>query len=144
MNVREQFLDALTVNRKTVYYKVPQQGLLKRDARIKFIIKTLLPKDFLTNEMREEVKKEMSTGQQEKEAIRVVAEKFKKEFMNYKDDNIAKLYIQKGVVYPKIVKDKKEYSEDELPYTLLQKYLDIKLFLINEIAKISPMFQGIK
>jgi hypothetical protein len=143
MGVKEQFLEAVKTEQKTVYYTVSKSGLLKKNAKIKFIIKSLFPKDFLDKGVREEIMKEVSRGQTLEEAGRVVSEKLKKDFVSYKNDEIAKMMIQKGVLFPKIVDKEENLAEDELPYKMLQIYWEIKLFLIKEIAAISPMFQGV-
>jgi len=144
MNVREQFSDAVSKNKKTIYYEVPKSGLLKKNSKIKFVIRTLQPEDIMTDDVKKEVMKEVSIGQTMEEASRVIAEKYKRDLLGGGNDDIAKLIISKSVIFPKIVNGKENLKDDELPYSLLEHYWNIKLFLIQEIAKISPMFQGIK
>ncbi len=144
MGYTSQFRRAFKKNEKTVVYTIPKQGLLKSNAKLEFTIRALFPEDFLKDNMRQEIMKEISTGQKREDACRVVAERFKKDLMENKDDIFAKEFIQKGTVHPKIVDKEKDIADDELPYSELQYHWECKLWLIKEIAKISPMFEGIK
>lgn len=143
MGAKEDFIDAITPDQKTIHYIVPKQGLLKKNAKIKFIIRSLSAKDFFTDDMRNQIMKEIANGQKMEEAARVMADKLKNDLIANSNDAFSNLFIEKGVVYPKIV-NHDEVLADELPYSLLNKHWEIKLFLIKEIAKISPIFEGIK
>ncbi|GAF96042.1 unnamed protein product [marine sediment metagenome] len=138
MSVKSDLVECLESQTKTIYYKFQRGGWFK-NKKLKFIIKPILEGDLITKEVTKQALKEMSTGQSIDEASRVAAENFKKMFMDMGADSAFKLLIEKSVKYPKIV-DKDKGREDEIPFSLLNA--DIKIFLINEIRKISPVFQG--
>lgn len=142
MGAKEEFIEATNVNSKTIYFTVKKNGLLKKETKMKFIIKPLLPKDLLSENLRDELMKEMATGQSVDEASRIVAEKLKKKFFEVSNEEFLKELLGKILIYPKLVDKEENLTEDELPYSLLKPHWDIKNFIIQEMIKISPIFQG--
>lgn len=138
MSVKSDLIAGLESQSKTIFYRFKRGGWFN-NKKIKFIINPIVASDLITKEIIKQALKEMSTGQNIDEASRVAAENFKKMFISMGKDSAFKLLIEKSVKYPKIV-DRDNGKEDEIPYEFLND--DIKLFVLREIMKISPVFQG--
>lgn len=124
---------------RKVYYTFPNQKAIFGKRKFEFIIRPILAVDFYTQKMAQEALKEQSSGQSEAEACRVVAQRFKDKIMSMEDDSLGKMFLEKGVVFPKIVnKSSQNCKEDEVPYSILTD--DMKLFLAKKIQGISPIF----
>jgi len=141
MGAKEDFLEATQIENQDIYYTVKKTGLLKGNKKIKFVIKPILSKDLFSKETRDEILKELATGQNIDEASRIIAQKYIKEFLNQDEDSICKFLFGKGIVNPKIVEKEDNLKDNELPYSLLN--WEIKIFLINNLIKISPIFQKV-
>jgi hypothetical protein len=140
MGIKEDYIEKIDKQVKSVFYKFPKkQGFFKKREEMKFIIKPIFAIDLFTSEIKEKVYKELSNGQTYEEASRIVAENFKKEILSLNSDSFCKVFFEKGVVFPKIVEKEKDLKDDELPFKLLT--LDIKIFLMQELMKISPIFE---
>jgi hypothetical protein len=137
MNVREDFVEKISSNLISVYYKFPRKNIFSFRKKYKFLIQPLLEGDFITEEIMKLTKEEMSKGNTVEQASRIAADEIKK---NFTYEKMGKLLIQKSVGYPKIVDHNIGNKDDELPFSFLTP--DMKKFLILEIAKISPVFQG--
>lgn len=140
MSVRDELLEKRSKQIKKVYYKFPMKGLLGKRETMKFLIRPIVSADLITKEVTKEALKEMGTGQSIEEAARIAGENFKKKFISMGKDSAFKLLVEKGVEYPKIVEKEKDLKDDELPYKYLD--MDMKNFIIQELMKISPIFQG--
>jgi hypothetical protein len=139
---KDIFLEATSNETKTVTYKIKKTGLLKKDEKLDFVIKPITPRELLTENAREEIMKEIANGQNKEEACRVMAERLRNELMKKSDETVCKEMLFIGVVKPKLVDKEENLKEDELPYSLLKPYWDIKVFLMKHILEISPIFQG--
>lgn len=140
MGVKQDYLEKIDKQLKSVFYKFPKgNGFFKKRDEMKFIIKPILAIDLFTDEIKSQVYKEMSTGQTYEEASRIIAENFKKKIISLDSDSFCKVFFDKGIVYPKIVEKENDLKDDELPFKILT--LDIKIFLIRELVKISPIFE---
>jgi len=138
MSVREDLIAGLESQSKTVYYNFNQGGWFK-NKKIKFILKPVVANDWITREMKREALKERASGQTIEEASRAVADRFKEKFYSMNKDSACARLFDKTVIYPKIVYSDSNLKDDEVPFDLLTT--DIKIFLINNIMKMSPIFQ---
>lgn len=140
MSVRDELLEKQNKQITAVYYKFPKKNKLGIREKMKFLIKPIVDADLITRDVAREALKEVSKGQSYEEAGRVAAENFKKKFVDMGINSAFKLLIEKGVEYPKIVDKEINLKDDELPFSYLD--LDMKNFIIKELQKISPIFQG--
>lgn len=140
MGAKEELIQGIEKQTKEVCYTFPNQKKIFGKRKFKFVIKPIVATDFFDEKMGKEAMKEMSTGQSESEAARIIAEKFKKKIMSLNEDTLGAMILQRGVVFPKIVNRNDNLKPDEAPYDVLT--FDMKAFLAREIQKISPIFQG--
>jgi len=139
MGIKDDYLEKFDKQLKKVFYKFPKKSIFEKQEKLKFIIKPILAIDLFTDKMKEEIYKEMAVGQNYENASRVVAENFKKNLLSLDSDSFCKMFFEKGIVYPKLVEKENDLKDDELPFKLLT--LDIKVFLMKELVKISPIFE---
>lgn len=139
MGIKDEYLAKIDKQMKEIFYKFPKKNIFNKSDKMKFIIKPILTIDLVTENIRNEVLKELSNGQTYDEASKIVAENFKKKMIALDNDSFCKVFFEKGIVYPKIVEKENDLKDDELPFKFLT--LDIKIFLIQELMKISPIFE---
>lgn len=101
-----------------------------------FLIKPISISDFVDREVKKEYLKELSTGQTENDIFRIFAQNFKNNFENLDENILSLLLFTKGILYPKIVEENPK--DNEIIFSTLDE--KIKIFLLKELIKISPLF----
>jgi hypothetical protein len=137
MNPRDEIREAVESQNKTVYFKI-RTGIM-RNKKIKFIIRPIMEMDLVSKEILQEALVEMGKGQTIDDAARIAADNYKKKFMSLDRNSACRVIIETGVVFPKIVDKEKDLTENEVPFSYLTA--GMKVFLLNKLTLISPMFQ---
>jgi len=137
MNPRDEIKEAIESQNKTVYFKI-RTGIM-RNKKIKFIIRPILEMDLVSKDILQEALVEMGKGQSIDDAARIAADSYKKKFMDLDRNSACRVLLESGVVFPKIVNKEKDLTENEVPFSYLTA--GMKVFLLNKLMLISPMFQ---
>jgi len=140
MKAREELLEGLDKQAIPFDYVFPNQRRVFGKRKFRFLLKPLFSTDFWDEKMGKEALKEMGNGQTEQEAARVVAQKFKDKIVSMDEDSLGKMILQRAVVYPKIVDKKENLKDDEVPFSFIMKWEDLKFKLVKKIQEISPIF----
>jgi len=138
MGYKDDFLEAITKEEKIVYFEVDKGD--NKKPKIKFKIRPLIPRDLFSDDLIKSVMLEISKGQSVEESARIAGENVRQQLLSGGNDSLCELLLTKGVTYPKLINSKENIKDDELPFSYLS--LDMKIFLLTEIAKISPLFKG--
>lgn len=142
MKARTELLEGMEEQVIPFDYVYPNQRRVFGKRKFRFLLKPLLSTDFWDEKMGKEALKEMSTGQSEEEAARVVAQRFKDKILSMDESSLGKMILQKAVVYPKIVDKEENLKDDEISFSFIMKWGDLKFKLAQKIQQISPIFQG--
>lgn len=140
MKARKELLEGLDKQIIPFDYTFPNQRKIFGKRKFRFLLKPLFSVDFWNEKMGAEALKEMSNGQSEEEAARVVAQKFKNKIVSMDEGSLGKMILQKAVIYPKIVDKKENLKDDEVPFSFIMKWEDLKFKLVKKIQEISPIF----
>lgn len=142
MGAKEKLLEGMEKQVIPFDYIYPNQRKVFGKRKFRFLLKPLTGVEFFDEKMAQEALKEMGTGQSEEEASRVVAQRFKDKIMSMDEDSLGKMILQKAIVYPKIVDKESDLKEDEVSYSFILKWDDLKFKLAKKIQEISPIFAG--